>query len=170
MIWIISIAWLCLNLIIAVPILENIYKHYKEKAIVQVTIIDLIHCDLIVWIYLCCLDFSVAIAHCLFHHDEGLAVNDFFANLYSRIFEVILLFISSFMILVGGLRLLSLAKRSEAAGLQLLGPDDTAIMIARFIYLVPSIILELVVIWDDKVRSGLFDLFHSENSSYTESR
>jgi hypothetical protein len=169
MIWI-SIAWLCLDLIIAVPILENIYKHYKEKAIVQVTLIDLIHCDLIIWFYLCCLVFSVAIAHCLFHHDEGLAVSDFFANLYSRIFEVMMLFISSFMILIGGLRLLSLVKRSEAAGLQLLGPDDTAIMIARFIYLVPSIILELVVIWDGKIRSGLFDLFRSAKCSNTGSR
>jgi hypothetical protein len=130
MIWI-SVIWLCLNLVIAIPILGNIYKHYKEKATVQVTIVDLIYCDLIIWIYLCCMVYSVAIAHCLLLLDKGLTLNDFFANLYSRIFEVILLFISAFLILIGGLRLLSLAKRSEAAGLQLLGPDDTAIVIAR---------------------------------------
>jgi hypothetical protein len=135
-----------------------------------VTLVDLIHCDLIIWIYLCCIIYSVAIAHCIFLLDEGVALDDFFANLYSRIFEVILLFISAFLILIGGLRLLSLAKRSETAGLQLLGPDDTAIIIARLIYLVPSIILELWVIWEGKIHSGLFDLIHYADNSNRESR
>jgi hypothetical protein len=169
MIWI-SVSWLFLNLIIAVPLLLNIYKYIKEKAVVQVTLVDLIHCDLIIWIYLCCIIYSFAIAHCIFLLDEGVALDDFFANLYSRIFEVIQLFISAFLILIGGLRLLSLAKRSESAGLQLLGPDDTAIVIARCIYLVPSIILELGVIWDGRIHSGLFDLARSADNSETGSR
>jgi hypothetical protein len=169
MIWI-SVAWLFLNLVVAVPLLETIYKHIKEKAVVQVTLVDLIYCDLIIWIFLISLVYTVAIGHCIVQLDANSALDDFYATLYSRIFEVILFFLSTSLILSGGLRLLSMVKRSEAAGLQLLGPDDTAIVITRCIYLVPSAVLELALALDGGLHSGLFDLLHSEDSSSISSR
>jgi hypothetical protein len=127
---------------------------------VSVTVIDFIYRDLIVYVYLFSLAYAVAVIHCLVELENGFALNYNYSTVYSTIIEVLVFCISTSLVLSGGLRLLTLIKNSETAGLQLLGSENIAIVKIRVISILLSVAMECTVILYFNTRSGLFSLMH----------
>ena len=65
----------------------------------------------------------------------------------------------------GALRLMTLATRSEASGLQLLGPDDLAIWIVRGLSVTLSFVFTTTLIFGLQILPGPFYVFHGANMS-----
>ena len=160
-----SIVWLLLNLLLAIPPLRTLYRHIKQKSLVSVTLVDLIYQDIVIGIYLIGCVYSVAIVHCIVELENGQVVGYNFAAVYSGLFDFIVLSFSVSLILSGGLRLLSMMYKSEVTGLQLLGPDSEAITKARIISTVPSAIFECVLNFYLDTHPGLFNLLHEVETS-----
>ncbi len=77
------------------------------------------------------------------------------------------LFIS--LIFSGSLRMISLLRNSEVNGLQLLGPENIAIIKIRFISISISFAFQIVMIFNFDAHSGLFHTFYeSETKSHLE--
>ena len=73
------------------------------------------------------------------------------------------------LILSGALRLISLLKNSEAAGLQIFGPDNDALQLFRLFSNVISILLSCFVVFELNAYPGMFGLlFVEENQSNVE--
>jgi len=78
--------------------------------------------------------------------------------------EFLVFCLATSLIVSGTLRLTSLIKNSESAGLQLLGPENIAIVKVRLTSIIFSAIYELILVFYFDVHSGLFDLFHMQDS------
>ena len=159
-----SIVWLVLNLLLGVPPVRTLYRHINQKSLVSVTLVDLIYQDIVIGIYLIILVYSVAIIHCIIELESGQVVSYSFAVVYSGLFDFITISLSIFLILSGGLRLLSIVSKSEVTGLQILGPDSVAITKARLISLVTSGVYECFITFHQGSHPGLFDLLHEAES------
>jgi hypothetical protein len=132
MYWI-SMVWLALNVMVSLPLSRLIHQSIEKKALIQVSLIDLINKDAIVYVYTMCLTFSAAVIHCLVKLDGGEALGDALSGFYAGVCEFFMFCLSASLTLSGALCLLSLVRRTESGGIQLLGPEDIAITRARLI-------------------------------------
>ena len=125
----IVITWLIVLPLISGTLFSVIHHHISNKAPISQTIIDLIYKDLVVYLFLITSNFCI-VQICLLN-SPGYILEFPFAllcgltNYYFFISISILMSISSF------LRIISYVGTSEAAGIQLLGPDDMAIILIR---------------------------------------
>jgi len=106
-----------------------IYRYISNKPPVQTTIIHLIYKDCIVCIFAITVFMSITFMCCQFSDDFTLSYPLALAltNIVYTGFE----FVSIFMAISSFLRLLTILKHSEEAGIQLFGADDQAIMLLR---------------------------------------
>jgi hypothetical protein len=151
---------LAVNNLVSLPLYSVIYKQLSKKPLVSVTLIDLISRDLMVYVYLQCLTMAVGVIHCLVEFENGVALNYIFSTLYASIFEIMVFCISISLILSGGLRLITLIKKSESAGHQLLGPENIAIVKIRVISVLLSVAYESFLVFYLDAHGGIFKLLH----------
>jgi hypothetical protein len=151
---------LSVNNLVSLPLYSVIYKQLSKKPLVSVTLIDLISRDLIVYVYLQCLAMAVGVIHCLVEFENGVALNYIYSTLYASIFEIMVFCISISLILSGGLRLITLIKKSESAGHQLLGPENIAIVKIRVISVLLSVAYESFLVFFLDAHGGIFKLLH----------
>jgi hypothetical protein len=155
-----SISCIIVDNIASLPLYGVIFQHISKKPLVSVTLIDLIYRDLIVYVYLHSLTLAVAFIHCLIELENGAALNYMYSALYSTFSEIFVFCVSSSLILSGGLRLITLIKKSESEVNQLLGSEDVAIVKIRTILILLSIVYESVVIFYLDTHSSIFNLMH----------
>ena len=67
--------WIILTLSLSILFCSTIVKHISEKAIGNITIVDLIYRDAIVYIYLFCLTVYSAILCCILSNNDNHSVN-----------------------------------------------------------------------------------------------
>ena len=160
----ISILWLITNLALSYPLFIAIQKYIFRKALISVTLVDLIYCDSLAYIYLVNLTISIAVIHCIVELEAGLFLNYQASWIYSGLVEFLVFSLANSLIVSGTLRLISLLRNSESAGLQLLGPENIAVVKIRWASIIISAIYELILVLYFDVHSGLFDLFYSHDS------
>jgi hypothetical protein len=131
------IAWSVMTLAISFTLLSTIHKFISEKATINMTLVDLIYRDAIVYLYMFCLFVYLGVILSILSYNESLniKITILFSLLIYTFFDCV--FIS--FIISGSLRFISLVKLSEESGLQLLGPDNLAIVRVRFISVAISV-------------------------------
>ena len=165
MVFIFIIVWFLSNLMISSVLCFVIVKFISNKTLVLVSIVDLIYRDSIIYLLFLCSTATAGFIHCLLK-DGSLSFT--LSATYSgiTIFFVDCLCIS--LIFGGSLRLISLLRNSEVGGLQLLGPENIAILKIRMISIVISFSFQIVMIFSFEAQSGLFNMFYeSETKSYS---
>jgi hypothetical protein len=73
----ITIIWLIVTLLASLPLCYLIWKYISERALVEVSLVDLIYKDTIIYIYFLCLIFSMAIIQCLMKDDQDQTLSYF---------------------------------------------------------------------------------------------
>ena len=128
---IVVIFWLSVIVILSGIFCSVVFAYISNKAPVEQTIIDLTYKDCLIYIFFMTLSSNTAFINCLMAADNVL---DFCVALFYA--DVILFFISCVCISVAissALRLLTIVSSSQENGIQLLGPDDRAILKIRFV-------------------------------------
>lgn len=161
-----SISWVVIDNLISIPLFSVIYNHISKKPLVSITLIDLIYRDLIIYVYLHSLTLAVADIHCLIELENGTALDHFYSSLYAIISEVLVHCFSSSLILSGGLRFITLIKNSETQGLQLLGPENVAIIKIRVICILFSVVFEGILAFYLDVHSGIYNLMQNSETDF----
>ena len=141
-----------------------IYQYISKKPLISVTLVDWIYRDTIVYIYSFCSLYSIAIIHTLIGGNEKFSLEFEYTIIYTFLINFFCNNIYVCLTIAAGLRLISLIKSSEAAGLQLLGPDNEAVPIVRGISIFISFIFPCYVIFVLGAYPGLFGLFHGDES------
>ena len=162
-IWI-SISFLVICLTISLFLWMLIYRYINEKPLVSVTLVDWIYRDTIVYIYCFCFAYSIAIIHTILAGNDKFSLRFQFTIVYTILINFFCNNIYVCLTIAAVLRLISLIKSSEAAGLQLLGPDNEAISVIRCISVLSSSLFPCFVINVLNAYPGLFGLFHGEVS------
>ena len=135
----------------------------------MINLVDLLYCDTIIYIYSTCLILSVALAHTILAGNSKFTLNFEYALLYSMLINFFLNNLYLGLILSGALRLISLLKNSEAAGLQIFGPDNDALQLFRLFSNVISILFSCFAVFELNAYPGMFGLlFVEENQSNVE--
>ena len=90
---------------------------------------------------------SVGLINCLFDEDNEQTLNYNMSLFYSSgvMFFMVCVLVS--LIWSGGLRLISLLHNSEAAGLELLGPENVAIVRIRWISIITSLSFQAIMVF-----------------------
>ena len=96
---------------------------------------------------------SVGLINCLFDEDNEQTLNYNMSLFYSSgvMFFMVCVLVS--LIWSGGLRLISLLHNSEAAGLELLGPENVAIVRIRWISIITSLSFQAIMVF--LLKAGL---------------
>ena len=123
-----------------------------------VSLVDLIYRDAVAYLYLLCVTASTGFIHCLLK-EESLSFTVSTAYSGCAMFFVDGLFIS--LILSGVFRMISLIRNSEVDGLQLLGPENIAIIKIRCISILISFCFQIVMIFSFDAQAGLFHTFYA---------
>jgi hypothetical protein len=163
--FILSIVWLLLTQLFSLFLCFVIYQFISAKPILAVTLVDLVYHDTIVYNHLICFVSSAAMIHCLCLNNETLTLSYKFAMAYSTSVNFFISCFSISLIISGGLKLISAIKKSEAAGLQLLGPDYIALNKIRLISVVCSIIFPCLMISFYNAHTRFFTLLHGNLST-----
>ena len=124
---------------------------------------ELIYCDALVYIYLGCSTLSIAIVHCIVKLEAGSYLDYLVAKMYSGIVEFFVFCLTTSVIVIGVLRLISLVRKSETAGLQPLGPEDIAAVKIRWASIIFSATYKCKFEFHFNVQSGIFILFCVQN-------
>jgi hypothetical protein len=137
-----TVAFLLFVIILSGLLCSIIYRHISNKPPVQTTIIDLIYKDCVVYIFTMTVLFSFIFICCQFSNDFTLSYQlvVVLTNIVCLVGECgcVSMIISSF------LRLLTILRSSEEAGIQLLGEDDKAIVVVRTVSVFMSLCIVLV--------------------------
>ena len=147
-----SILFVSFNQLVSTFLTYIIYHCISTKKLISLTIIDLIYCDVVIYNNLTCLFSSAAIIHSLLINSQDLALSYELALGYSTAIDIFVTSASVSLIFGGFLRLLTLLKRSEEGGLQLLGPENLAIVKVRWISIAIGATLPI----------GLVELFNAQ--------
>ena len=163
--FILSIVWLLLTQLFSLFPSFVIYQFISKKPILAVTLVDLVYRDTIVYNHLICFVTSTAIIHCLCLNNETLTLSYKFAMAYSTSVNFFISCFSISLIISGGLKLISAIKKSEAGGLQLLGPDYIALNKIRLISVTCSIIFPCLMISFYNAHTRFFTLLYGNLST-----
>ena len=164
-----SIIWVLLSQTFALFPCFVIYQFISKKQIVSVTLVDLVYRDTIAYIYFGCSVATTSLVHCLSLNNDSLTVSYEFATVYSVLLSFSVSGISISLIFSGVLRLISVIKKSEAAGLQLLGSDYIALNKIRLVSVTFSFIFPCFLIYFFNAHPGYFTLFYeTESTSFFE--
>ena len=123
------LVWLCFMVVASCIACSTIYQYISNKPPIDQTIIDLIYQDCFASIPLFTLSLSVILMTCLNSQDQALSFP--LGLVFANVIYFFVGFISVLMAISSFLRFLSFLYVSEEAGLQLLGPDDNAILLIR---------------------------------------
>ena len=164
MIVLLPVLWLCLNLILSLPLLAILYQHISTKVIIRITLVDLVNLDLLLYLYTFGLVLSVALIQCLVALENNAVLSEWASEIYTCLLEVLIWCLTTSLILSEALRLITLYKGSEAYGLQLLGPDDIAIVRVRLVSITFAILFEALVALYLKLHTGFYTLFSSSST------
>ena len=137
-----------------------IYQYISKKPLISVTLVDWIYRDTIVYIYSFCFVYSAAISHTLISGNENFSLEFESTIIYTFLITFLSNNVCVCLTIAAALRLISLIKSSEAAGLHLFGPDNEAVPIVRCISLLISFIFPCYLIIVLGAYPGLFGLFH----------
>ena len=88
---------------------------------------------------------------------SSFTVTQFYDDIASKIVNFSLYSFLACLIISGSIRLISLMKLSEEAGIQMFGPDNVAIQKVRIIVILTSSILFLVLLHDSGKYETLFN-------------
>jgi hypothetical protein len=108
---------------------------------------------------------STATIHCLSVNNDNLTLNYEIATGYSVLISFFVSCLSISLSLSGVLRLISVIKKSEEAGLQLLGPDNIALNKIRLVSVTFSSIFPCLMISLFNAHPGMFSLFYETEST-----
>ncbi len=118
-----AIFWSCLTLPISLPLWTTIYKIISEKAPIEQTIVNLIYLDCIIYFYLANWSMGIAFTGCILFHEYKM--DSSLATLLSSSIYFWLTCGFTSLSISSCLRLISIVKKSEEAGIQLLGLNLT---------------------------------------------
>jgi hypothetical protein len=137
-----TIVFLLLMIAFSGLLCSIIHRHISNKPPVQTTVIDLIYKDCIVYIFTMTFLFSFIFICCQFSDDFTLpySLAVFLTNIVYLVGECACVS----MIISSLLRLLTILRSSEEAGIQLLGEDDKAILVVRIVSAFSSLCIILV--------------------------
>ena len=155
---ILSVSFSALALIISFVPNRYIYQGISYKPPASKTLVDLIFKDFIILSYSAATTFLLGQIGCLASPDYALSFPS--ALIITSVLAFLMEAIAVSLFISGGLRLLTLINRSEASGLQLLGPDDLAIWIVRGISISLSLGFTATLIYGLQVLPGPFYVFH----------
>jgi hypothetical protein len=161
----VSILWLILIQTLSTFPCFVIHQFISKKKFISVTLVDLIYRDTIIYIYLICLMSSTATIHCLSVNNDNLTQSYEIATGYSVLISFFVSCLSISLSFSGVLRLISVIKKSEAAGLQLLGPDNIALNKIRLVSVTFSSIFPCLMISLFNAHPGMFPLFYETEST-----
>jgi hypothetical protein len=163
--FLVSILWVLFNQIFSTFPCLVIHRFIAQKQIAAVTLVDLVYQDSIIYIYLACLVSSTSAIHCLSLNNDTYTLSYNFSLAYSVLITFFVSSLSISLIFSGGLRLISVIQKSEAAGLQLLGPDNIALNKIRLVSLTFSFIFPTLMISHFNTKPGLFPFFYEHEST-----
>jgi hypothetical protein len=106
-----------------------VHQHISKKALIDQTIIDLTYKECLIYIFFLAISLGIAFISCMLANENSLEL--LLAILLS---DVVVFFIdatSNYLSIGCILRILTMINNSEQQGLQLLGPDDRAIIKIR---------------------------------------
>ncbi len=129
------------------------------------TLVDLVYRDAIIYLYLICFASSTSILNCLSLKNDTLTLSYEFATAYSAIIVFFVSCLSISLIFSGVLRLISIINKSEAAGLQLLGPDYIALNKIRLVSVTVSSFFPSLMIYFFNAHPGFFPLLYGNEST-----
>ena len=162
-----AITWLILSFPISLLLWGFIYKQILKKPLLTITVVDWIYLDTILYINSVCFVYSAAIVHALVQPDEQL--NFECAIFYSLTISALVTSICVSLIFSGGMRLISMIKNSEVAGLQILGLEHEAIIKVRLMTIIISAVLLMICFGTLGALPGAyFTLRGEEYKSYIE--
>ena len=161
MVWL-TVCFLIMCLPFSLFLWSIIYTFISKKPLVSVTLVDWIYRDTIVYIYLACCAYSIALIHTTFAGNINFTLKFEFAIFYAFLINFLINNVYFGLTIAGGLRLISLMNNSEAAGLQLLGPDNEAILKIRFASPIISFGIPCFVVNVLGAYPGLFPLFYRQ--------
>ena len=153
------IFFLIFNQFISTSLTFITYQCISTKKLISLTVIDLIYSDVVIYNNLVCLFSSAAIIHSLIRNTHDLALSYELALTYSLAVVFFVTIASVSLILSGILRLLTLVKQSEEAGLQLLGPENLAIAKVRWISIVIAATLPICLVKIFNAEPGKLIIF-----------
>jgi hypothetical protein len=163
--FLLSILWLFLILLFSLVPCFVIYQFILKKQILAVTLVDLVYRDTIIYNYLICFVSSTSLIQCLSLNNETLTLSFEFAMAYSATIVFFISCLSISLIFSGSLKLISIIKKSEAAGLQLLGPDFSAINRIRLTSIICSLIIPCLMISSKNNHTRFFSLLYGNFST-----
>ena len=140
----IAIIWLTVLPLFSGILFSVIHQHISRKAPVNQTIVDLIYKDLVVYLFLLTTNFCFVQICCL--NSPGYILEFHFALLCGLSNYLFFIGISLLMSISSFLRILSYVTVSEEAGIQLLGPDDKAILFIRVSTLLTTLLTLFVAL------------------------
>jgi hypothetical protein len=161
-----SIIWVILSQTLSFFPCFVIYQFISKKQILSVTLVDLVYRDLVIYIYLMCFVASTSVIHCFSVGNDTLTLSYEFATVYSVTISFFVSSISISLIFSGVLRLISVIKKSEAAGLQLLGSDYIALNKIRLVSVTFSLIFPCLLIYFFNAHPALFSLYNGTQSTF----
>jgi hypothetical protein len=124
----------CVCMALSLPLIKIIYDHIHLKPILSQTVIDLCYSDCMIYLYFFNLTFAIGVSSCLASAKITL---DFPPALIISVAAYFFLCNSLWYLTISGaLRLITIVKNSEQAGIQLFGPDNIAIWKIRWISVV----------------------------------
>ena len=128
-------------MVLSLPLIKIIYDHIHHKSILSQTVIDLCYSDCMICLYCFNLSFAIGVSLCLASETTTLG---FLPSLVISVAAYFFLCNSLWYLTISGvLRLITITKNSEQAGIQIFGPDNVAIWKIRCISLVLSSLLLL---------------------------
>jgi len=137
-----AITFLSLTLMVAIYPVAFIQRAIRQKPPASKTIIDLIYHDCIFFNYSAMFSFSVGVIGCLASDDNSIG---FLAAISVALLASVFVWMLTWSLtLSGSLRLISLIRRSEELGIQLLGPGTKTKTFFAYCTLMSSKITSLV--------------------------
>jgi hypothetical protein len=106
-----------------------VHQHISKKALIDETIIDLTYKECLIYIFFLAISLGIAFISCMLANENSLEL-----LLSILLSDVVVFFIdttSNYLSIGCILRILTMINNSEQQGLQLLGPDDRAIIKIR---------------------------------------
>ena len=141
-----------------------IYRYISEKPVVLINLVDLLYQDTIIYIYLLSLIFSVALAHTIFVDNENFKMTYELALIYSIFINFFCNNLYACLTVAASLRLISILKNSESAGLQLFGPDKDALFVIRVSSNILSMLFPCYLVTRLRTYPAMFGLFNGGKS------
>jgi len=111
-----TIIFLIVNYLIAIPVWQIIHKHISKKALLSVTLVDLIYRDVVLYTLAISGFITAGFVHILLFYDNTFSLPFEWAMFYAASTNVFTNCVLESLIISAGLRLIAIVQNFEAAG------------------------------------------------------